>query len=178
MKHCMDIKNDVQRNATAMRLVGSSNEQINRVVADIISDRGPIGTGKYACTCNNWGPRWIENSLDGCCPGCFAMALDIHQEMDVNGVEPPTREMIENNTWGINVAQLDKNRANRLIDKALAEDFTELPEFDRYPVEGRTSTWDWAAGNDPEDFKGMPVLERDPDVPSFYHNLDWVPEDK
>ena len=153
MKHCMDIKNDVQRNATAMRLVGSSNEQINRVVADIISDRGPIGTGKYACTCNNWGPRWIENSLDGCCPGCFQWALDHHQEMDVNGVEPVTMSMIENATWGFNVAKL----------RELNE-----PDYRGMPVM-------MAAGNDPADGAGIP---RDPDVPSFFHNLDWLPEDR
>ena len=106
MKHCQDIKNKVQRFSTAMRLAGASNEQISKVVAGIIKDRGPIGEGRYACSCNNHGPRWIENSKDGCCPGCWALALDYHQEMKVNGVKPVTLKMIEKSTWGFNVNKL------------------------------------------------------------------------
>ena len=107
MKHFMDIKNDVQRNATAMRMAGSSNLQIRRVVADIIKHRGPIGTGRYSCSCNGWGPRWIENSLNGCCPGCFQWALDHHQDMSVNGVVPPTVKMVEDGqSHGINIKKL------------------------------------------------------------------------
>jgi hypothetical protein len=117
MKHCQDIKNDVQRNATAMRLAGSSNEQISRVVADIVADRGPIGTGRYACTCNNWGPRWIENSRDAVCQGCWDWSLDHHQEMAVNGVEPVTMDMVEKSTWGFNVAKLKEIKALDLHER-------------------------------------------------------------
>jgi len=106
MKHCQDIKNDVQRNATAMRLAGASNIGISRVVAEMVIDRGPVGTGKYQCRCNNWGPRWIENSSDGCCAGCWQWAIDHHQEMSVNGVKPVTMGMIERSTWGFNVAKI------------------------------------------------------------------------
>jgi hypothetical protein len=103
----MDIKNDVQRNATAMRLAGSSNEQINRVTADIIDARGPIGEGRYACTCNNNGPRFIENSRDLCCQGCFNWAYDHHYEYSIHGqADWLTCEWAEGNTWGINVDKL------------------------------------------------------------------------
>ena len=107
MKHFQDIKNDVQRNATAMRMAGSSNLQISRVVADIIKDRGPIGTGRYSCSCNGWGPRWIENSKDAVCQGCWNLARDHHQEMKINGVEPVTMDMVEDGqSHGINIKKL------------------------------------------------------------------------
>ena len=123
MKHCLDIKNDVQRNSTAMRLAGSSNEQISRVVADIIKDRGPIGTGRYACTCNNWGPRWIENSKNLCCYGCLQWALDYHQDMAVNGVKPVTMAMIERSTWGFNVAKLKELKLKKRMKSGSAAMF-------------------------------------------------------
>ena len=145
-----DIKNHIQQFETANRRTGVSNVQISRAVAEIVNVRGPVGDGPYACRCNNWGPRWIENSSDGCCAGCWQWALDHHQEMDVNGVEPPTREMIEKNTWGISA---DKVRE----------------------LNHKKHAFDWlAAGNKPEDGAGIP---RDPDVPSFFHNLDWLPAD-
>jgi hypothetical protein len=90
-----------------------SNNVINALVAEYVIERGPVGTGKYACTCNNWGPRWGENSLTGCCDGCFKWSLNHHQEMSVNGVKPPTRKMITENTWGIYVPNLDKERESR-----------------------------------------------------------------
>jgi hypothetical protein len=115
----MDIKNDVQRNATAMRLAGASNEAINRVTAEIVEARGPIGTGKYACSCNNNGPRFIENSTDGCCPGCFQWALDHHYEVPTSELDPNrvTMEMIENNTWGIRVDKVKELKALELHNR-------------------------------------------------------------
>ena len=107
MKHCQDIKNDVQRYSTAMRLAGASNEHISKVVGQLVAEKhaGKDRT-QYECTCDNWGPRFGENSLSMCCPGCWALALDYHQEMKVNGVEPVTMEMVERSTWGFNVNKL------------------------------------------------------------------------
>ena len=175
-----DIKNPINRMATALSRAGMDKTYISQVVAHMVEDREQNSPTRYCespyhCTCNNWGPRFIEDSLDGCCPGCFQWALDHHYEVPTSKLDPNrvTREMIENNTWGINVAQLDKNRANRLIDKALAEDFNELPDVRE--LNHKKHAFDWlAAGNDPEDGAGIP---RDPDVPSFFHNLDWLPED-
>ena len=133
-----DIKNPINQFATAAKRIGISNEEISVAVAEFRAEqlKAKVGLRLYECTCNNWGPRWIENSQDGCCPGCFQWALDHHYEVPTSKLDPNrvTREMIENNTWGINVAQLDKNRT---------------------------------AG-----------IKRDPDVPSFFDNLDWIGEDK
>jgi len=98
-----DIGNMQQRMVTAMTRVGCDNSTISNIVARYVKNRGPVGTGKYACSCNNWGPRWIENSKDGCCPGCFAWAMDHHYEVPTSKLDPNrvTTEMIESNTWGI-----------------------------------------------------------------------------
>jgi len=131
MRHSMDIKNDVQRNATAMRLAGATNEQISRVVADIVDERGFAGSGRYSCSCNNWGPRWIENSKDAICQGCWNWARDHHQEMKINGVKPVTMDMIERSTWGFNVAKIKELKAKNLHNwchaAAEAVDFKGLP---------------------------------------------------
>lgn len=102
------IGNQINRVQTRMRLMGAKNEWINDVVKGMVEERGPVGTGKYACTCNNWGPRWIENSADGCCPGCFQWAMDKHYEVPTSKLDPNrvTMDMIERNTWGINVAKI------------------------------------------------------------------------
>ena len=115
------MKNTMQRLVGIMTRLEYSNSQINEIVAVNVDERGPIGTGRYACTCNNWGPRWMENSADPCCLGCYNWAMDHHYEVPTSDLDPNrvTTEMIRKNTWGINVKQLDKNRANRLIDKAL-----------------------------------------------------------
>jgi hypothetical protein len=87
------------------------------MVANIVKIRGPIGEGIYACTCNNWGPRWLEDSEDGCCPGCFQWALDHHQEMKVNGVKPVNMNMIERSqSWGFNVEKLKELGWNRYLN--------------------------------------------------------------
>jgi len=151
-----DIKNPINQFATAAKRIGISNEEISVAVAEFVKVRGPIGTGKYQCSCNNWGPRWIEDSLDGCCPGCFQWALDHHYEVPTSKLDPNrvTREMIEENTWGI-----DADKVREMNHKKHAFDGLE----------------NVAAGNDPKDGAG---IKRDPDVPSFFHNLDWIPEDK
>ena len=101
------IKNVVHRWTNHLTSLGHSKAFISRFVAHIVKARGPVGTGKYACTCNNWGPRWLEYSQDGCCPGCWAWALDHHQAMKVNGVKPVTMAMIEQNaSWGFNVPKI------------------------------------------------------------------------
>lgn len=108
-----DIKNPINQYVTASRRIGVSNDEIKIAVADYVRIRGPIGTGKYACSCNSFGPRWIEDSLDGCCPGCFQWALDHHYEVPTSKLDPNrvTREMVEKNTWGISAKQLYKNKA-------------------------------------------------------------------
>jgi len=97
------IKNPINRMATRLTRAGVSKRSIKHVVALMVKSRGPVGTGKYACSCNNFGPRWIEDSLDGCCPGCFQWALDHHYEVPTSKLDPNrvTTEMIESNTWGI-----------------------------------------------------------------------------
>ena len=113
------IKNNVHRWTKHLTSLGHSKAFINKFVARIVKARGPIGTGKYACTCNNWGPRWLEDSESGCCPGCFAWALDHHQEMRVNGVAPVSMAMIEQSTsWGFNILKI---RELRLIREATRE---------------------------------------------------------
>ena len=110
------IKNDINRMVTRLNRAGSSNECINHVIKTMVDYRGPIGTGRYACTCNNWGPRWIENSADGCCDGCLNWAMDKHYEVPTSKLDPNrvTMEMIERNTWGIRVDVIKKMRAERL----------------------------------------------------------------
>jgi hypothetical protein len=53
--------------------------------------------------------------MHGCCPGCFAGALESDQMMFVNGVKPVTMEMIENSmSWGFNIPKIKELRANRI----------------------------------------------------------------
>ena len=106
------IKNNIHKWARHLTDLGHSKNFIGLFVAHMVERRGPIGTGKYACTCNNFGPRWLEDSQDGCCPGCFAWALDHHQEMKVNGVKPVSMAMIEQSaSWGFNILKLRELRA-------------------------------------------------------------------
>ena len=110
-----EIKNGIHRWTKHLTSVGCSKAFISRFVAHMVKIRGPVGTGKYACTCNNWGPRWLVDSQDGCCPGCFAWALDHHQEMKVNGVAPVTMAMIDQSaSWGFNILKIRELRAKRL----------------------------------------------------------------
>jgi hypothetical protein len=114
------VKNVIHRWTLHLTSLGHSKAFISSFVAHIVKVRGPIGTGKYACTCNNWGPRWGEDSEKGCCDGCFAWALDHHQEMKVNGVKPVTMGMIERSkSWGFNVAKLHELRARRKFSEML-----------------------------------------------------------
>lgn len=110
------INNMLQKLVKDYLEMGLSNEHISRIVAQYVKDcnKGKE-LGRYTCTCNNWGPRWGENSLTGCCEGCFRWAIHHHQEMSVNGVAPPTRKMINANTWGIYVPNLEKNEAEELL---------------------------------------------------------------
>ena len=97
------IKNTTQRWVKHLTDLGHTNDFISRFVARQAKIDGPVGR----CTCNNWGPRWGENSLSGCCPGCWAGALESDQMMFVNGVEPVTMKMIERSqSWGFNVPKI------------------------------------------------------------------------
>jgi hypothetical protein len=117
------IKNDVHRWAQHLTDLGHGKGFVSTLIAILVKNRGPVGTGKYACTCNNWGPRWIEDSQHGCCPGCWAGALDADQSMFVNGVKPVTMAMIDQSqSWGFDRAKLRALRANRLSNEL----------FDRY----------------------------------------------
>ena len=110
------VKNVIHRWTLHLTSLGHSKAFINRFVARVVAARGPIGTGKYACTCNNWGPRWLEDSQDGCCPGCFRWALDHHQEMKVNGVAPVTMAMIDQSaSWGFNILKIRRIRYERIM---------------------------------------------------------------
>ena len=60
-----NVKNVIHRWTLHLTSLGHSKKFISRFVACIVKLRGPIGTGRYACTCNNWGPRWGEHSEDG-----------------------------------------------------------------------------------------------------------------
>jgi hypothetical protein len=112
------IKNYINRWVHHMNDLEFKPEFISKLVASMVRERGPIGTGKYACTCNNWGPRWLENSEDGCCPGCFRWALDHHQMMSVNGVKPVTMAMIEQSaSWGFNILKIRELRLEAELTK-------------------------------------------------------------
>ena len=92
-----EIKNNIHMWHQHLTDLGHTNEFISRVVDMMVKIRGPIN----GCTCNNWGPRWIENSLTGLCPKCWALALECDHEMKVNGVKPVTMKMIdESQSWG------------------------------------------------------------------------------
>jgi hypothetical protein len=105
MRHLGDIENQINRVQTRMRLMGAKNEWINDVVGTMVDDRGPVGEGRYRCTCSNWGPR--ENSRDLCCQGCFNWAFDHHYEYRIHGqADWLTCDWAEGNTWGINVKKL------------------------------------------------------------------------
>jgi hypothetical protein len=92
------IKNVIHRYVKHFQSLGHDKPFINKFVAHVVTARGPLPNG---CTCNNWGPRWIEDSEDLCCPVCFTGALKADQNMFVNGVKPVTTEMVENSmSWG------------------------------------------------------------------------------
>jgi hypothetical protein len=106
------INNTINRWTHHLTSLNHAPAFISRLVAIIAKARGPIGTGKYACTCNNWGPRWLENSEDGCCPGCFRWALDHHQHGAVNGFKPLTLAICEQTrSFGLNILKLRELRA-------------------------------------------------------------------
>jgi hypothetical protein len=106
------IKNVINRWTHHLTDLGHSNAFISRFVARIVHNRGPLANG---CTCNNWGPRWIENSQDLICPACWALALKCDQSMFVNGVEPVNFAMIlRSQSWGFNVPKLRELRYKRL----------------------------------------------------------------
>ena len=109
------IENTINRWTHHLVSLGHTKSFINQFVAGVVRLRGRVGTGKFACTCNNWGPRFIEDSQNGCCPGCFALALECDQEMKVNGVKPVTMAMIERSTWGFNVARLKELKAGHRL---------------------------------------------------------------
>ena len=111
----MTIKNVIQRYTKHFQSLGHDKEFISRFVAHVVKARGPLPNG---CTCNNWGPRWIEDSQDGCCPVCWAGALKADQMMFVNGVKPVTMAMIERSTWGFNVAKLKELKWDRYLDNS------------------------------------------------------------
>ena len=99
----LTIKNDINRWVHHLTGLKFSNGFISRFVARMVEKRGPIN----GCTCNNWGPRWIENSRDLICPKCWAGALKADQMMKVNGVKPVTPEMVENSqSWGFDRARI------------------------------------------------------------------------
>jgi hypothetical protein len=97
------IKNPINRWTHHLTALGHSKPFISRFVARMVRNRGPIGN----CTCDNWGPRWIEDSLNLCCPGCYTLALDSDQMMFVNGVKPVTTDMVEKSmSWGFDKAKI------------------------------------------------------------------------
>jgi len=100
-----DIKNDINRTATGMLRAGCKKSTVAVVVGIKARLRGPIGSGPYACSCDNFSPRWTRDNQ--CCPGCFALAIKLHQDMSVNGVVPPTIKMVEDGqSHGININRL------------------------------------------------------------------------
>jgi hypothetical protein len=104
------IKNAINRWTTHLTGLGHTKAFISRFVARQVHIRGPIGN----CTCNNWGPRWIEDSEDLCCPGCWAGALASDQMMKVNGVKPVTMTMIvASSSWGFNIPKIQEILASR-----------------------------------------------------------------
>jgi hypothetical protein len=106
-----EIKNVIHRWTNHLTSLGHSKAFINRFVARHVKSRGPLPNG---CTCNNWGPRWIEDSQDLICPVCWAGALKADQMMRVNGVKPVTMAMIETSqSWGFNVPKLRELNAAR-----------------------------------------------------------------
>ncbi|MBW2646914.1 MAG: hypothetical protein JRE23_12225 [Deltaproteobacteria bacterium] len=107
------IKNVINRWTHHLVGLGHSKPFISRLIAGIVEKRGPLANG---CTCNNWGPRWIEDSKDLCCPACFAGALAADQTMFVNGVKPVTTAMVEQSqSWGfdrVKIRQLNTISGN------------------------------------------------------------------
>jgi hypothetical protein len=92
-----EIKNDVHRWAQHLTELGHTKKFISQVIDVFVKIRGPIN----GCTCNNFGPRWLEDSLTGCCPKCWNLALECGQMMFVNGVKPVTAQMVEDSqSWG------------------------------------------------------------------------------
>jgi hypothetical protein len=131
-----EIRNDVHRWAQHLTDLGHGKKFISQVIAILVKNRAPVG--KSGCTCNNWGPRWIEDSQDLICSACWAGALKADQSMFVNGVKPVTMAMIDQSqSWGFDRAKLREFRAQRLWDEA----------FDRY----HTFATHWDLESDPRD---------------------------
>lgn len=114
MKHYTDVQNTQHRHALAMKQAGASNVKISRHVAELVNQREAADpadrdANPYHCTCNNWGPRFIENSSDGCCAGCWKWSMDHHYDYETHGqAEWLTCDWLEGNTWGIHVDNLRK----------------------------------------------------------------------
>jgi hypothetical protein len=107
------IKNNINRWTHHLTSVGLSKKFISRFVAHMVEERGPLANG---CTCNNWGPRWIEDSKDLICPVCWAGALKADQTMFVNGVKPVTMAMIDQSqSWGFDRAKLRELRFKNIL---------------------------------------------------------------
>jgi hypothetical protein len=98
------IKNGIHRWTNHLTKLGLSKKFISTFVARMNKIRGPLANG---CTCDNWGPRWEEDSLNLCCPACWAGALRSDQMMKVNGVKPVTTKMVEESqSWGFYLPNL------------------------------------------------------------------------
>jgi hypothetical protein len=107
------INNRINQWALHLASLGHDKPFINRFVARMVKSRGPLANG---CTCNNWGPRWIEDSLNGCCPACWAGALKADQMMKVNGVKPVSVAMIDQSqSWGFNKPMIYRLRVDQLL---------------------------------------------------------------
>jgi hypothetical protein len=108
-----NVKNVIHRWTLHLTSLGHSKAFISRFVARLVERRGPLANG---CTCNNWGPRWIEDSESLICPACWAGALAADQSMFVNGVKPVTTKMVENSmSWGfdrVKIRQLNTISGN------------------------------------------------------------------
>jgi len=141
----IDINNTLARNVRIMQDAGRGRQEILDMASDMAKMKynRMLADGtyfKYTCTCDNIGPRFGEDSNNGCCPGCFQWALENHQEMDVNGVEPVTMEMIEGATWGFNVAKIKENKAIEIHER-IHRSYQPFIEVQ------------------PEDFKGLPTTD-------------------
>jgi hypothetical protein len=124
------IKNVIHRWTNHLTSLGHTNYFISRFVARMVKARGPLPNG---CTCNNWGPRWLEYSQDLICPVCWAGALAADQMMFVNGVKPVTMAMIERSqSWGFDRAKLRRLRYEKavaLVERSLTPIKPSLIKF-------------------------------------------------
>lgn len=124
-KYYHGITNEVQRTSTGMRMAGAENSHISKTIDKLVAEKNknkPLL--RYTCTCNNWGPRWFENSNYGCCDGCFLWSLDHHYEYGYHGkARWLTVDFTEGNTWGIRsdkLRELLADRNNLPEEKAVA----------------------------------------------------------